>query len=214
MRRRYFLLLSFFVFSLYAIAQNNVVKGRVSSDDGRPIEGATVNVKGTKINVIANPNGEFSISVPSLSGTLVISSVGFVTAEQPISGNDLNIVLKKDDRRLSEIVVVGYGQAQRRNVSGAISRISAREVENQPVQSFETALQGKAAGVVIENSSGKVGQGIKMRIREHLLCRQAASLCMYWMVCRLLRPVNRISITNQPIRWLILILTTLNPLKC
>ena len=197
MKRRYFLLLSFFVFGFYAIAQNTVVKGRVSSDDGRPIEGATVNVKGTKINVIANPNGEFSISVPSSSGTLVISSVGFVTAEQSITGNDLNIVLKKDDRRLSEIVVVGYGQAQRRNVSGAISRISAREVENQPVQSFETALQGKAAGVVIENSSGKVGQGIKIRIRG-TSSLSASSQPLYVLDGVPLTTASQSDINNEP----------------
>ena len=63
------------------------------------------------------------------------------------------------------MVVVGYGQSQKRNVTGSISRVTARDIENQPVQSFESAIQGKAPGVVVENSSGKVGQGIKVRIR-------------------------------------------------
>ena len=164
MKRRIFLLFSFLVCSLLAVSQNQTVKGKVSSEDGRPLDGATINVKGTKIAVVANSNGEFTMNVPSTAQTLVISSVGFLPIEQNIS-NDMNIVLKKDDRRLSEVVVVGYGQSQKRNVSGSISRIAAREVENQPVQSFESALQGKAPGVVIENSSGKVGQGIKVRIR-------------------------------------------------
>src|SRR5690606_28937704 len=90
---------------------------------------------------------------------------GFITAEQQVTGADMDFILQRDDRRLSEVVVVGYGQSQKRNVSGSISRVTAREIENQPVQSFESALQGKAPGVVIENSSGKVGQGIKIRIR-------------------------------------------------
>ena len=164
MKRRIFLLFSFLVCSLLGIAQNQTVRGKVSSDDGRPLDGATINVKGTKIAVVANSEGIFSMSVPASAQVLVISSVGFLPEEQNIS-SDMNIVLKKDDRRLSEVVVVGYGQSQKRNVSGSISRITAREIENQPVQSFESALQGKAPGVVIENSSGKVGQGIKVRIR-------------------------------------------------
>ena len=105
------------------------------------------------------------MNVPSSATTLVISSVGYLTTEQSITGDNLEIVLKKDDRRLSEVVVVGYGQSQKRNVTGSISRVTARDIENQPVQSFESAIQGKAPGVVVENSSGKVGQGIKVRIR-------------------------------------------------
>src|SRR5687768_11209862 len=156
MKRRVFLLFPFLVFNLLVMAQNQAIKGRVISEDGRPLDGATINVKGTKIAVVANSEGVFSMNVPSSAQVLVISSVGFITTEQNVS-SDMNIVLKKDDRRLSEVVVVGYGQSQKRNVSGSISRIAARDVENQPVQSFESALQGKAPGVVIENSSGKVG---------------------------------------------------------
>jgi TonB-linked SusC/RagA family outer membrane protein len=197
MKRRYLLVLAFFGFSLYAIAQNQVVTGKISSDDGRPIEGATVNLKGTKTTVIANGAGVFSITVPSASGTLVVSSVGFLPVEQPITGNNLNIVLKRDERRLSEVVVVGYGQAQKRNLSGAISHISAREVENQPVQSFETALQGKAPGVVIENSSGKVGQGIKIRIRG-TSSLSASSQPLYVLDGVPLTTASQSDINNEP----------------
>ena len=164
MKRRILLLFSFIVCSLLAISQNQTVRGKVSSEDGRPLDGATINIKGTKIAVVANSEGVFSMNIPSSAQVLVISSVGFITTEQNIS-SDMNIVLKKDDRRLSEVVVVGYGQSQKRNVSGSISRIAARDIENQPVQSFESALQGKAPGVVIENRSAIVGQGIKVRIR-------------------------------------------------
>jgi len=164
MKCRFLLLFSFLVCTVWALAQNQSIRGKIRSEDGRPLDGATIIVKGTKIATVANSEGTFTMNVPS-SATLVISSVGYITAEQSITGNDLDIVLKKDDRRLSEVVVVGYGQSQKRNVSGSISRITAREIENQPVQSFESALQGKAPGVVIENSSGKVGQGIKVRIR-------------------------------------------------
>ncbi|MEO5562276.1 MAG: TonB-dependent receptor [Chitinophagaceae bacterium] len=148
----------------WTMAQSQVIRGKVTSEDGRPLDGATITIKGTKTATIANAEGNFSLNAAS-SVTLVISSVGYVSVEQTSSGGTLDVVLKKDDRRLSEVIVVGYGQTQKRNVSGSISRIAAREVENQPVQSFESAIQGKAPGVVIENSSGKVGQGIKVRIR-------------------------------------------------
>ena len=147
------------------MAQNQSIRGKISAEDGRPLDGATITVKGTKIATVANSEGAFVMNVPSSARTLVISSVGYLTTEQSISGDNLEIVLKKDDRRLSEVVVVGYGQSQKRNVSGSISRVTARDIENQPVQSFESAIQGKAPGVVVENSSGKVGQGIKVRIR-------------------------------------------------
>jgi TonB-dependent starch-binding outer membrane protein SusC len=151
--------------TFWCASQNNVIRGKVTSEDGRPLDGATITLKGTKTATIANADGVYSLNVPSASGTLVVSSIGHVPQEQNFSGGVANIVLKKDDRRLSEVIVVGYGQSQKRNVSGSISRISGREIENLPVQSFESAIQGKAPGVVVENSSGKVGQGIKVRIR-------------------------------------------------
>src|SRR5690606_14696266 len=135
MKRRIYLLCTSLALSIWAIGQVQV-RGTVQSDEGRPLEGATVTIKGTKIATIANSEGVFVIEVPSSSSTLVISSVGFLTKEQPASSNVMDIILRKDDRRLSEVVVVGYGQSQKRNVSGSISRVVGREIENQPVQSF------------------------------------------------------------------------------
>jgi TonB-linked SusC/RagA family outer membrane protein len=149
----------------WSTAQNQVVRGKISSEEGRPLDGATITLKGTKTATVANADGNYSITVPSGSPTLLFSSIGYLPIEQTVTGGTVDIILKKDDRRLSEVIVVGYGQTQKRTVSGSISRIGAREIENQPVQSFESAIQGKAPGVVIENASGKVGQGIKVRIR-------------------------------------------------
>ena len=197
MKRKFYLLFSFFLLTLYVAAQNVVIRGKVSSNDGKPVEGATINLKGSKIATVANSSGVFALTVPSASGTLVVSSVGYLTTEQPISGNDFNIVLQSDERRLSEVVVVGYGQAQKRAVTGSISRIPSREIENQPVQSFETALQGKAPGVVIENSSGKVGQGIKIRIRG-TSSLSASSQPLYVLDGVPLTTASQSDINNEP----------------
>lgn len=163
--RKLFLLLCCISVLTGAIAQSQVIRGRVTSEDGKPLDGATVTLKGTKTATITNTDGVFTLTVPSATGTLTVSSIGHVPTEYNFSGNTADITMQKDDRRLSEVIVVGYGQSQKRNVSGSISRIAAKEIENMPVQSFESAIQGKAPGVVIENSSGKVGQGIKVRIR-------------------------------------------------
>ncbi|MGC4037320.1 MAG: TonB-dependent receptor [Chitinophagaceae bacterium] len=158
--------LFFIALSILAFSQSRIIRGKITAEDGRPIEGATINIKGTKTTVITNADGAYTLNLPASTATLVITSIGYLPIEQGITDtNDGFIVMKKDDRRLSEVIVVGYGQSQKRAVSGSISRVASKEIENQPVQSFESALQGKAAGVVIENSSGKVGQGIKVRIR-------------------------------------------------
>ncbi len=91
--------------------------------------------------------------------------MGFETIEEKISGNNVVITLKKQNTDLNEVVVVGYGQSEKREITGSISKVGSQLLKNRPVQSFESALQGRAAGVVIENTSGKVGQGIKVRIR-------------------------------------------------
>ncbi|MCW3091819.1 MAG: TonB-dependent receptor [Ferruginibacter sp.] len=159
-------ILMFFTFCAIAVkAQTQSVKGHVTDQDSRPLERATIQAAGTKTTVITNSEGAFSINVPATVKSLIISSVGYVQVEQAIKGNTMNVAMKKTDKNLEEVVVVGYGQAQKRMVTGSISKVGAKEIENQPVQSFESAIQGKAPGVVIENSSGKVGQGIKVRIR-------------------------------------------------
>ncbi|WP_018615895.1 SusC/RagA family TonB-linked outer membrane protein [Segetibacter koreensis] len=163
-QRILFMLLLLFNAAL-VMSQNQVIKGTVTDEEGKPVDAATINAKGTKRSVAANSLGAFTISAPSSVKTLVVSAIGFLPAEQTVSGSNLNIVLKKDEKRLNEVVVVGYGQTQKRAITGSISKVLARDVENQPVQSFESALQGKAPGVVVENSSGKVGEGIKVRIR-------------------------------------------------
>lgn len=148
-----------------ALAQTKEVTGRVTdAEDGSPLAGVTVKVKNLTNSTTTGVDGSFRISVPESATTLVFSSIGYTELEVTISSL-MNVTLAKQDRVLSEVVVVGYGETIKRSVTGSISKIGGKEVENLPVQSFESALQGKAPGVVVESGSGKVGQGIKMRIR-------------------------------------------------
>src|SRR5215217_9463477 len=99
MKRRFFLLPGVLLLCSYAWAQN-LIRGTVTAADGHPIEGVTVSVKGSKIATVTNNSGVFTLAAPSGSGTLAVSSVGYIPTEQPITGDNLTIVLQKDERRL------------------------------------------------------------------------------------------------------------------
>jgi TonB-dependent starch-binding outer membrane protein SusC len=148
-------------------AQTKTVTGKVTdSKDGSPVAGASVIVKGTKVGTISGSDGAFSISVPEKATTLVISGVGFETQEARISGSSVLVSLKPGEgRNLDEVIVTGYGTKIKRDLTGNIARIKGSEVANTPVSNFTQALQGRAAGVFVEANNGKVGEGVKVRIR-------------------------------------------------
>lgn len=162
---RFLLLLVAYLFSASAWAQTSSVSGRITASDGGALPGATVLERGTTNGVSTNAEGAFSLSVQP-NATLVISSVGYTAQTLAVGSQSvLNVTLAASATQLSEAIVVGYGTQTKADVTGAVTQVSGKEVANAPVPSFEQALQGKAAGVFIENSSGKLGQGIKVRVR-------------------------------------------------
>lgn len=148
-------------------AQERTVTGTVKdAKDGIALPGVTVKVKGAPTGTVTTADGTFRVNVPPSANTLVFSFVGYGDQEVNITNQtDVSVSLSTGNKELSEVVVVGYGTQTKRDVTGSISKIQAAQIENQPVVSFESALQGRAPGVVIESGSGKVGQGIKIRIR-------------------------------------------------
>lgn len=146
-------------------AQIREVSGKVTdAANGLGLEGVTVQVKGSTQNTVTLADGSFSLNVKSYSTSIIFSYTGYQEKEVP-AGDNMNVSLSPGANALSEVVVVGYGKADKRNLTGSISRIRGKEIENIPVPSFESALQGKAAGLNIESGSGKLGQAIKVRIR-------------------------------------------------
>ena len=151
--------------SVSAWAQTSTISGRVSGSDGAVVPGATVLERGTTNGVSTNADGAFSLSVQP-GATLVISSVGYTSQTVPVGSQSvLNVTLAVAATQLTEAVVVGYGTQTKADVTGSIVTLTNKDIANAPVQTFEQAIQGKAAGVVIENSSGKLGQAIKVRVR-------------------------------------------------
>jgi TonB-linked SusC/RagA family outer membrane protein len=166
-KRLLFSLLLFFGCSLSLLAQDRRITGKVvSAGDGSPLPGVSVQVKGSNKGTSTDATGNYAISIPSGKSTLEIRSVGFYTQTVEISNQSIiNIALTESDNSLGEVVVVGYGTQKKSNLTGNVAQISSKSIENLPVLSTEQAIQGRAAGVFVESGNGKVGQGIKMRIR-------------------------------------------------
>jgi len=153
--------------SAVAFAQSRTVTGTVTSDeDGLPIPGASVIVKGTTVGTATDLDGRFSLSVPQAANVLVISFVGNVTQEVTIGNrSNIQVTLQQDMQSLSEVVVTGYGTQLKREVTGAVSSVKGELIENLPMQSFDRALQGRASGVQVRSANGLPGGAVNIRIR-------------------------------------------------
>jgi TonB-linked outer membrane protein, SusC/RagA family len=141
-----------------------IVKGTVKDANGQPLGGATVAVKGSRIAVQTDVEGNFSINTPE-QATLIVSMVGFKTQEVKVTGPVLAIVMEMAGKDLNEVVIVGYQPTRRADLSGAVSVINSESIAKLPVLGVDQALQGKAAGVRITQTTGQPGEGVVVRIR-------------------------------------------------
>jgi len=166
MRKLKLLMLIGFLLSIQLLQAQSTVTGKVvDAKDGTPVPGVSVKPKGSNTGTATGVDGTFKLNVDKKSKTLIFSSVGYNDQEVAISEKDLVISMVSSDKSLSEVVVVGYGTKIKRDITGAIAKVGAKEIGNTPVTSFEAALEGRAAGVFIEQQNGKLGQGIKVRVR-------------------------------------------------
>ncbi|MDO1445358.1 TonB-dependent receptor [Rhodocytophaga aerolata] len=147
-------------------AQDRTVSGRVTSaDDGTALPGVNVSVKGTTSGTATNAEGDYTLSVPS-DATLVFSFIGLTSQEVPVGNRSvINVQMASDIKSLNEVVVIGYGSQQKKDLTGNIASVSGASIANIPVSSVEESLQGRAAGVYINSGSGKLGQGVQIRVR-------------------------------------------------
>ena len=148
-----------------ALAQTRAITGRVSGSDAGVLPGATIVERGTTNGTTSGANGTFQLSVQP-GATLIISSIGYATQTVPVGDKTtLTVMLSASATSLNEAVVVGYGTQSKADLTGAVTQLSGSVVENQPVQSFEQSIQGRTPGVVINQGSGKLGQGINIQVR-------------------------------------------------
>jgi TonB-dependent starch-binding outer membrane protein SusC len=150
-----------------AFAQNKTVTGKVTDErDGAPLAGVSVTVKGGKTGTTTEADGSFSISVPATAKSLLFSFVNYVTQEIIIGGRaDVVVRLTSEDKALSEVVVVGFGTQKKKDVTASIATIGGDKIKNIPVQSFEQALSGKAAGLNVTLPNGVLNNPPVVRVR-------------------------------------------------
>lgn len=153
--------------SLNAYAQGILVTGKVlDAETSQPLPGATVSIKGTLIGASADIEGNYSIRVPDRNAVLVFTYVGFRTAEVTVGTQDIIIVsLEEEVTMLGDVVVVAYGVQRREAATGSVGVMDSEELNRITVSSPEKALQGKIAGVQINNYSGQPGGGTEIFIR-------------------------------------------------
>lgn len=162
---------------LWAFSQNITVTGTVQDEAGDPLIGATVQQKGSGNGIATDVDGHFKLSLPK-NATLVVSYVGYTTQTVAVDGRtNLTIVLKEDSEVLDEVVVVGYGQMKRSDLTGSVTSVGEDAVKKSIATSIDQVLQGRAAGVQIQANSGTPGASTSIRIRG----------------------INSLNATNQPI---------------
>lgn len=149
------------------IGQAVSVSGTVTSKaDGTAVPGVNVIVKGTNTGTVTDIDGKYNINVPSENDILIFSSIGYTIQEIPVNGRAIiDIQLLEDIQSLEEIVVIGYGTQKQREVTGSISTLEAKQLEDQPVGQIAQKLQGRIPGVQINQASGTPGGGMAIRIR-------------------------------------------------
>lgn len=147
-------------------AQNRTIKGTVLDENGKPVERASVMVKGTKIGTSTESDGTFTLNAPQNARSLIITALNFSRREISIEGKTLvDVKLEPLDSKLDEVVEVAYGTQKRKELTGSVSTISGSTIQDIPVAGPDQAIQGQASGVQVSSQSGTPGGGISIRIR-------------------------------------------------
>lgn len=165
--KRLLMVFHLLVLSVLAFAQSRLITGKVTDDAGAPLAGASVIPKGLKTGAQTDAAGMFKLSVSSTGDvTLTVSFTGYVNKTIVASGNEVSsIVLTKDNAVMEDIVVVGYSTVRRKDLTGSVSSVSAKQLKDIPIASAAEAIQGRLAGVQAIASEGAPGADVVIRVR-------------------------------------------------
>jgi TonB-linked SusC/RagA family outer membrane protein len=155
------------LFVISSQAQNKTISGKVmDAKDGSPMVGASVVVKGSKSGTQTGADGTFRLSVPSSATTLVVSTVGFGSQEVNIQNQtSVNVSLSATNEQLNEIVVIGYGTARKKDVTGSVVSLQAKNFNQGVINAPDQLLQSKVAGLEVTNINGQPGAASTIQIR-------------------------------------------------
>ena len=153
------------LFSPSLQAQSLEIKGKVTDTNQEPLIGATILVQGTEQGTITDINGNFQLKTDP-KATLIISYTGF-SSKIIVVGNQTvwNIMLEPEDLKLDEVVVIGYGSQRKSQITGAISSLKGKDIQDQPVSNLANSMQGRVAGLNVMSASGTPGAGLLVNVR-------------------------------------------------
>src|SRR5690606_4764720 len=155
---------------------DRVVTGKVTDlRDGSPVVGASVQPKSSNTGTSTSTDGPFSLTVPSRINTLIVSSAEYETLEVDIAGKpSVDVTLNNKAAGLTEVVVIGYGTARKKDLTGSVQSVQARDFNKGTYASPDQLIQGKAAGVLVINNTGQPGGSTTVRIRGNSSIRSGA----------------------------------------
>jgi TonB-linked SusC/RagA family outer membrane protein len=163
MKKKLAMFLSLFFIGIGFLAAQTQVRGTVVDENGESVFGASVLIQGTTQGTVTDANGVFTLSAPS-DGTLVISYVGYVTQEVPVSPR-VNVTLLLDRRLLDDVIVVAYGTAKKESFTGSASVIDNKKLELRPITNISKGLEGQSTGIITTSGSGQPGSSASLVIR-------------------------------------------------
>ena len=163
MKRKLTMFLALFLISIGIVTAQIQVRGTVVDEQGEPLIGATVQIKGTAQGTVTDANGNFTLSAPA-TGTLVVSYVGYQTQEVGVRAN-VRVQLQSESELLEDVIIVAYGTVTREAKTGAVATVSTDAISSAPVASVDRALGGKLAGVMVTSTTGQPGGTSQIRIR-------------------------------------------------
>jgi TonB-linked SusC/RagA family outer membrane protein len=164
---RFWVLFAGLILTAWQMTAQTTVSGSVrDGGNNEPLAGVNVLVKGTGIGTVTDVDGNFSVNVPADATTLIFSYIGYLNVEEAINNRTtIEVQLREDATSLDEVVVVGYGQVAKKDLSTSVGSARARDIKDQPVNSVDQAIMGKIAGVRVQQTSGSPGAGLSVRVR-------------------------------------------------
>lgn len=156
------------ILPVFLFAQTRQIKGAVTDDKGAPVSGVSVIVKGTHNGTTTDGAGKFIFTVPGESGkvTLLFSYLGYKQQEATSDGiNPITVSLQKEDNSLEDVVVIGYGTAKKKDLTGSVASVGTKDLKDVPVNTVAEALAGRLAGVQVTTTEGRPGADILVRVR-------------------------------------------------
>ncbi|QMW00225.1 SusC/RagA family TonB-linked outer membrane protein [Spirosoma foliorum] len=164
--RQWVLFSLLFLSTQLSYAQTTITGTVTDATTGEVLAGTTIQAKGTNVGATSNAAGKYQINLPTGAKTLVFSFIGYQPTEIAVGNQSVvDAKLTATDNALSEVVVVGYGVQNKRDITTAIGSVKAKDLANQPVASFDQALASKIAGVQVSQTSGAPGAALSIRVR-------------------------------------------------